>query len=421
MSNQNLIDVVEENIQKVESRADDIESSLNQIKSSLERMREIAVKAVDINTEENDRVQMQNEINQLSYELNQMGNVQGFEEASLLSYYGQKTACICTVAPGVDMSSVYLTGKDKRLSGDLTELIDSYIYTQNGLASGTDVKITLDTNGRVILSGHIKELFTSNDIWVNAYYMTPTVNNQNGDVTFSGYGLKFTIPYDDYIGFLSSGSNQRYVNIRTYSEFGFGSGEVYSGIPTNGCIKYNFYRNSGMSLINFTISGADNLTSFYMSGNTENSLSGLNSVHVQYTLADGTEVNDFITNYSGNLKQYVGAGNLIIRFNVSYYSYYSSYYYYLGPYFYVNLPDIYKLTRAGGKKVYKKTSKIVNMSGLNMYSLPKPEVYSLQQSQNLLDISDSTTTAEAILAIDTAIKKVDKKLDEISNLKSDEV
>lgn len=415
MSNQNLIDVVEENIQKVESRADDIESSLNQIKSSLERMREIAVKAVDSNAEENDRIQMQNEINQLSYELNQMGNVQGFKEANLFSYYGQKTACICTVAPGVDMSSVYLTGKDRRLSGDLTELIDSYIYTQNGLASGTNVTITLDTNGRVILSGHIKELFTSNDIWVNAYYMTPTVNSQNGDITFSGYGLKFTIPYDDYIEFLSSGSNQygKSVNIRIDYDYGPGSGVVYSGIPTNGCIYY--YGNSGMALTSFTISGADNLTNFYMSGNTENSLSGLNSVHVQYTLADGTEVNDFITNYSGNLKQYVGAGNLIIRFNVSYVRYYAQ------SCFYVNLPDIYKLTRAGGKKVYKKTSKIVNMSGLNMYSLPKPEVYSLQQSQNLLDISDSTTTAEAILAIDTAIKKVDKKLDEISNLKSDEV
>lgn len=417
MSNQHLIDVVEENIQKVESRADDIESSLNQIKSSLERMREIAVKAVDINTEENDRVQMQNEINQLSYELNQMGNVQGFEEASLLSYYGQKTACICTVAPGVDMSSVYLTGKDRRLSGDLTELIDSYIYTQNGLAYGTDVKITLDTNGRVILSGHIKELFTSNDIWVNAYYMTPTVNSQNGDVTFSGYGLKFTIPYDDYIEFLSSGSNQyrKSVNIRIDYDYGSGSGVVYNKIPTNGCIKYYSMGNSGMFLNSFTISGVDNLTSFYMSGNTENSLFGLNSVHVQYTLADGTEVNDLIRNSGGNIKQYVGAGNLIIKFNVSYNNFYGK------SYFYVDLNDIYKLTKVGGKKVYKKTSKIVNMSGLNMYSLPKPEVYSLQQSQNLLDISDSTTTAEAILAIDTAIKKVDKKLDEISNLKSDEV
>lgn len=419
MSNQNLIDVVEENIQKVESRADDIESSLNQIKSSLERMREIAVKAVDSNAEENDRVQMQNEINQLSYELNQMGDVQGFEEASLLSYYGQKTACICTVAPGVDMSSVYLTGKDRRLSGDLTELIDSYIYTQNGLASGTNVTITLDTNGRVILNGRIKELFTSNDIWVSAYYMIPTVNSQNGDVTFSGYGLKFTIPYEDYIGFLSSGSNQygKSVNIRIDYDYGPGSGVVYSGILTNAPIKYYYDRNSGMALTSFTISGADNLTSFYMSGTVGNTDSGLNHLDVIYTLADGTEVNYSVSNNSGSIKQYVGAGNLIIRFNVSYYSSY----YYLGSNFRVHLPDIYKLTRAGGKKVYKKTSKIVNMSGLNMYSLPKPEVYSLQQSQNLLDISDSTTTAEAILAIDTAIKKVDKKLDEISNLKSDEV
>lgn len=420
MSNQNLIDVVEENIQKVESNANDVESSLNQIKSSLERMREIAVKAVDSNAEENDRVQMQNEINQLSYELNQMGNVQGFEEASLLSYYGQKTACICTVAPGVDMSSAYLTGKDRRLTGDLTELIDKYMYTPNGLASGTSVMIELDGNGRLILSGRIIEPFTSNKIWVSSYYMTPTVNSQNGDVTFSGYGLKFTIPYEEYIEFLSSslsssGRHSKYANLFVYS------GNIESGIPTNGCIEYSGDINSGIILTGFTISGADNLTSFHMSGDVNRIYygSGLSYLHVNYTLADGTEVSDSITNNSGNIRQYVGAGNLIIRFYFSHYS--NPYGYQLGPHFYVNLPDIYKLTKAGGKKVYKKTSKIINMSGLNMYSLPKPEAYSLQQSQNLLDISDSTTTAEAILAIDTAIKKVDKKLDEISNLKSDEV
>lgn len=411
MSNKYLIDTVEANIQKVTSSVDDIENNLNQIKDALERMKEIAIKATDNHNEENDRIQMQNEINQLSYELNHVGDIPEFEETNLLAYNGQKTACLCTVAPGVDMSSVTLNGKDSRLTGDLTELIDNYIYTKNGLEQGTDVTITLDTNGRVILSGYISEYSTGSQVYPKAYYMTSSVNEQDGNITFSGYGLSFTIPYQEYIEFLANGvaEKTKHVNIRIDNYYD----RVYQfgRIPTDGYVNYY---GSGTKLTNFVIRGADNLISFYMSGTTGSYTSGATALHVMYTLADGTKVDDNVYNYNKNIKEYLGAGKIKITFD--YYPYRNPYY--DTPYFIINLPSIYRLTRAGGLKTYQKTSKIVDIPYSYPYSAAEPALYSTPQ--NLLDISNPTVANEAVSTIDNAIEKVDKKLSEISNLKSEQ-
>lgn len=413
-----LLQLVEKDLQKSVSSVDDIRKSLNQINSALVQMKEIALKSADNSTKEDDRIQMQNEINQLSYELNQIGNVAGFEQKNFINYGNERTACLCTVAEGVDMSYTTLNGKDNRLRGDLTELIDNYIYVRNGLEQGTDVTITLDINGRAILSGYINEYSTGNQVYPKAYYMTSTVDKYSGGVRFSGYGLSFTIPYLDYIEFLSDGVAQspKSVNIKIGNSYE--RVYPYNSLPTVGYVEYY---GSGTKLTDFIIHGVDNLTSFYMSGATGNYTSGATSLYVRYTLADGTEVEDRVYNYNQNIKEYLGAGKMRITFN--YYSYHNPYYY--TPRFVINLPSVYKLTRAGGYKTYKKTSRIVSIPHLysgaynNTYLATKPSTYNLKSNQDLidLDISNPTSAANSITTINEAIKKVQKKLDDISNLK----
>ncbi len=415
-----LIELVEKDVQKAVSSVDDIEKSLNQINSALAQMKKIALKAVNEDTQEDDRIQMQNELNQLSYELNQVGNLAEFEPSNLSNYsrvYGnQRTACFCNVAEGVDMSNVVLNGKDSRLSGDLTELIDKYIYVQNGLDYGTNVTITLDENGRVTLNGSINEYSTGNKIYANAYYMNYTVNEQNGDVNFSGYGLSFTIPYQEYVNFLLSGlgwtSKSVTIKINDYYDVV----PSHSTLQTTGYVQYygsGMYL-SGSTLPTFKIEGADDLTSFHMSGYIYSSGTFMN---VMYTLSDGTEVNDTVSGY--NINQYLSAGKLKVLFDRSRYNSYRHIN------FTINLPNVYKLTRAGGVKTYKKTSRIVpicsfcNSGYCSGYMANRASIYSSKPEQIVidLDISDSTKAANSIVSINKAIEKVQKKLDYISDLK----
>lgn len=414
----NLTDIVDKDIQQIASTVDDAENSLNKINSILQQMKGIAEKAANDTEQKSDRLQLQRELNQLSSELNQIGDTPEFETASLSASaydyndYNQRTACLCYVAPGVDMSYVTLNEKDSRLSGDLTELIDNYIYVKNGLDTGTNVTIILNTDGRVTITGYINEYSTDNHINPNAYEMTSTVDEQNGNVMFSGYGLSFTIPYQDYIEFLGSGIAERTKEVTIHIDNYYDRVYPNNTIPTKGYVNYY---GSGTKLRDFNIYNADNLTSFYMSGTTGSYTNGAISLHVMYTLADGTRVDDIITNYNGNIRGYSGAGGLKITFN------YDSRYnpYWQSPYCIIDLPSVYKLVKAGGIQTYKKTSRIVNVPyQYNPYAYSAPSVYTLKQNQVPIDISTPDKASKAVETIDKSIQSVSKQLETVSELKA---
>ncbi len=298
------LNMASRNSQDAISLVQTAEGALTEVHSMLKRMRELAVQSANDTNVTDDREELQKEINQLTSEINRVGNTTEFNTMKLLDGTRGVTKAADTVVSGANMDGVTLTSPDFRVTGTLGNSITGGLKVSGAMGSGSTIQITVANDGTVKFSGAI----TSGAGTVQISGVSANLSTDpTGNVTVKAYGIEFTINKEDF-----DNAKGKSLTLTAPADTAIASGSV---ISTRGSITMS--GSTATSTLTLTGSGAKQVTSLTFSGSLSSGGIGFNQLHISYTLADGTTVNDTITDTASGITSYVGAGGVTFNFGIT--------------------------------------------------------------------------------------------------------